>query len=80
LNPTITVIFMAKFNPIITTYLLPYITEGYDNKQICYWMSLLLKVEHISYTLGTCVYTHLPSGLWHPVSVYMLGKALVPMV
>jgi len=41
---------MVKFNPKITAYLLP----GYDNKKICYWMSLLLKVEHISYTMGTC--------------------------
>jgi len=31
LNPTITVILMAKFNPTITAYLVPYITEGYDN-------------------------------------------------
>jgi len=38
---------MAKFNPTITAYLVPCITEGYDN---CYWVSILLKVEHISGT------------------------------
>jgi len=43
LNPTIIVIFMAKFNPTITAYLVPYITEGYDNKIFCYWVSVLLK-------------------------------------
>jgi len=53
LNPTITVIFMEKFNPTITAYLVPYIWEGCSNKTICYWASLLLKVEHISYTMGT---------------------------
>jgi len=25
---------MAKFNPTITAYLVPYIGEGYDNKKI----------------------------------------------
>jgi len=34
LNPTITISFMAKFNPTITAYLVPYITEGYNNKKI----------------------------------------------
>jgi len=29
----------------------------YDNKDFCYWVSLLLKVEHISYTMGTHAYT-----------------------
>jgi len=38
---------MAKFNSTITAYLVPYVTEGYDNKNFCYWVSLLLKVEHI---------------------------------
>jgi len=51
LNPTITVILMAKFNPTITAYLVPYKREKYDNKKFCYWVSLLLKVEHISNTL-----------------------------
>jgi len=37
---------MAKFNPKITASLVPYIIEGYDNK-------ILLKVQHISYTMGT---------------------------
>jgi len=36
---------MAKFNPTITAYLVPYATEGYDNKTFFYWVSLLLKVE-----------------------------------
>jgi len=36
-------------NPTITAYLVPYIREGYDNKK----MLLGLKVEHISYTMGT---------------------------
>jgi len=52
LNPTITVILIAKFNPTLTAYLIPYISEGYDNKKFCYRVSLLLKVEHISYTMG----------------------------
>jgi len=33
LSPTITVILIAIFNPIITAYLVPYITEGHDNKR-----------------------------------------------
>jgi len=37
---------MAKFNPKITAYLVPYIIVGYDNK-------ILIKVQHISYTMGT---------------------------
>jgi len=52
---------MAKFNPTITAYLvhslfgsLYNIREGYGNKKFCYWVSLLLKVEHISYTIGLC--------------------------
>jgi len=44
---------MEKFKPTITAYLDPYIKEGHDNKIISYWVSLLLKVEHISYTMGT---------------------------
>jgi len=56
---------MTKFNHTITAYLVPYITEGYDNKKFCYWMSLLLKVEHITWVLMLClIYTHLPSSLW----------------
>jgi len=44
LNPTITVILMAKFNPTITAYLVPYITEGYDNKKmLLLGESILLK-------------------------------------
>jgi len=46
-NPIITVTFMAKFNPTIT--LVPYITEGYDNKKL-----LLGESTRISYTMGTC--------------------------
>jgi len=41
---------MANFNPTITAYLVPYIREGYE---FCHWVSLLLKVEHISYTMST---------------------------
>jgi len=55
-NPTITVILMAKFNPTITAYLVPYIIEGYGNNKFCYWVSLLLKVKHISCTMGTRAY------------------------
>jgi len=33
LNPSITVFFMEKFNPTIT-YLVSYITEGFDNKNL----------------------------------------------
>jgi len=56
LNPTITVILMAKFNPTITAYLIPYIRELYDdNKIFYYWVSLLLKVEHISYIMDARV-------------------------
>jgi len=56
---------MAKFNPTITAYLVPYTTKGHDNKKFCYWVSLLLKVEHISYTMSMPdIYcTHLPPGL-----------------
>jgi len=57
LNPTITVIFMVIFNPTITAYLVPYIIEGYDNKNFCYWTSLLLKVEHILY-IHYCMHVH----------------------
>jgi len=52
LNPTTMVILMAKFNPTITAYLVPYIIEWHENF-FCYWVSLLAKVEHISYTMGT---------------------------
>jgi len=50
LNPTIAIILMAKFNSTITTYLVPYIREGYDNKNFCYLVSLLYKVEYNSFT------------------------------
>jgi len=52
LNPTITVTLMAKFNLMITAYLVLYTREGYYNKSFYYWMSLFIKVEHISYTMG----------------------------
>jgi len=64
LNPTITVILMAKFNPTITAYLVPYIIEGYENKKDLLLGESILKVEHISYIMGTHalpdIYTHLP--------------------
>jgi len=31
-----------------------YIREGYSNKKFWYWVSLLRKVEQISYNMGTC--------------------------
>jgi len=66
---------MAKFNSTFTTYLVPYIREGYDNKKFCYWVSLLLKVEHISYTMDTCalpdIYT-LALGQMHVAFVHMV--------
>ena len=49
LSPTITVCLVAKFNPTITFFLIPYIKEGYDRVRFCNWISLLAKVEHISY-------------------------------
>jgi len=36
---------MSKFNPTITAYLVSYI--------IFNWVSILVKVEHISYIMGT---------------------------
>jgi len=59
---------MAKFNSTITV---PYITEGYENKKFCYWMNLLLKVEHISYTMGTCALTDIHT-LAHGITKYIL--------
>jgi len=47
LNPTITVILVANFNPTITAYLVPYIREG----------SLVLCLVYIY------IYMHLPLGL-----------------
>jgi len=41
---------MAKFNPTITAYWVPYIIEGLTIKKISI---VLLKVELISYTMGT---------------------------
>jgi len=41
---------MANFLYPTTT---AYLVLGYDNKKFCYWVSLLLKVEPISYTMGT---------------------------
>jgi len=34
LNLIITIILMAKFNPTITAYLVPYITEGMTTKNL----------------------------------------------
>jgi len=76
LNPIITVILMAKFNPTIIAYLVPYIIEGYDNKMFCYWMSLL-KVEHI---MGTCALRDIYTLAGPRASVYISGKAQVHMV
>jgi len=53
LNPTITVILMAKFSPTINAYLFPYIIEGYDNKIL---QLDEFKVAHINYTMGTRTY------------------------
>jgi len=44
-----TVIFMAKFNPTITAYLVPCITEGYYNRNFLLLDESTFKVEHISY-------------------------------
>jgi len=46
LNPTITVILIAKFNPIIIAYLVPYNGMTITNFG-------LLKVKHISYNMVT---------------------------
>jgi len=51
-----TFVDLVILNPTIIAYLVPYIIEGCDNKNFCHWMSLLLKVDHISYTMGT--YAH----------------------
>jgi len=37
LNPTITVILMAKFNPTITVHWVPYITEVHDAIKKSFW-------------------------------------------
>jgi len=63
---------MAKFNPTITAYLVPYIREGYDNKKFCYWMSLLLKV--VMPQASVYILCSLRA------SVYISGKTLMPMV
>jgi len=79
LNPTITVILMAKFNPTITTYLVPYIIEGCDNTKFSYWVSLFLKVDYISYTMGTHALPDIYTLALGPVAlVYISDKALVP--
>jgi len=62
---------MAKFNPTITAYLVPYIREGYD-KKICYFVRLLLKVEHISYCIPWVLVLSLSQA-----NAYISGKALV---
>ena len=43
-------LFGGKIKSPITTYL---VREGYDNVRFCSWLSLLFKVEHSSYTMGT---------------------------
>jgi len=48
LNPTIIVYLVAKFSHKIT---IPNIRKGYDTKKNCNWVSLLGKVEHITYTM-----------------------------
>jgi len=40
----VNLILMAKFNPMITAYLIPYATEEHDNKN---GESILARVEHI---------------------------------
>jgi len=56
---------VAKFNPTITAYLVPYIKEVHK-KNFCYWVSLLFKVEHISYTMGT----HALPGIYIYIYIY----------
>jgi len=57
LNPTITVILIEKCFPTITTYLVPYIIEVYDNKKFCYWVSLLLNIhECFAWCMCTCLH------------------------
>jgi len=66
---------MAKFNSTITAYFVPYITEGCDNKNFCNLVSLLLKVEHISYTIGANtlpdIYTLARGPPWYNYSIYV---------
>jgi len=48
---------MAKFNPTITAYLVPYIKEGYKKCKILLLDEstvVLLKIDHTSYTISTC--------------------------
>jgi len=55
LNPTITV-----FNPTITAYLVPYITEGYDNKKM---FNAIGWVYTSKSTMWFAYYAHFPLGL-----------------
>jgi len=65
---------MTIFNPTITAYLVPYIKEGYDNKNFSHWVSLLLEVEHISYTIGTrALPDTCPKACGPRASMYILG-------
>jgi len=42
--------------------------------------SILLKVEHISYTMGTCALPDIYTLALGPASAHISGKALIPMV
>jgi len=57
-------IYVVILNPTITAYLVPYIMEGKGMTiKFCYWLSLLLKVKHISYTMGTLTLAIRPAAL-----------------
>jgi len=75
---------MEKFNPTITAYLVPYITEGHDNTNFCYWVSLLAKVEQ---TTGPSVYIakfsspryDYPKNEWFAVWLWVLGLIVLAL-
>jgi len=79
--------FNGKFNPTLTTYLF---SKRMTIKN-CYWVSLLLKVEHISYKVEHISYTMgtraLPNiihtcpracGPWESVYIQYQAKHLCP--
>jgi len=67
---------MAKFNPTIKAYLDSYTTEGYDNKKLCHWASLLLKVERIGYTMGTCALSDIYTLALGKVCIYQTNHSI----
>jgi len=58
---------MAKFNPTIKAYLVPYIIEGCDNKNFCYWM-IKSRTYCISYTM------HMDTHALPDIYTLALGK------